>query len=101
MVGTCVCRMVCVLVLDGCGVVQSWARLIVVGSWLLFVIHRLLVDWTCGGGKAWKGELLMASVEPALMDGRLVGELSRSGGRTWTRRWWRRGRRRWRWGRRG
>ena len=43
-VGTCVCRMVCVLVLDGRGVGQSWASLVVVGSWLLFVIHRLLVD---------------------------------------------------------
>ena len=49
----CVCRMVCVLVLDGRGVGQSWARLVVVGSWLLFVIHRLLVDWTCGVGQSW------------------------------------------------
>ena len=51
--------MVCVLVLDGCGVGQSWARLVVVGSWLLFVIHWLLVDWTCGGGKVGQDWLLL------------------------------------------
>ena len=52
MVGTCVCRMVCVLVLDGCGVGQSWARLVFVGSWLL-------VDWTCGGGRVGQDWLLL------------------------------------------
>ena len=55
----CVCRMVCVLLLDGCGVGQSWARLVVVGSWLLLVYNWLLVDWTCGGGKVGKDWLLL------------------------------------------
>ena len=92
MVGACVC--VPDRVCSGVGWVWSGGDKVVVGSWLLFVIHWLLVDWTCGGGKVGKGELLMASVEPALMDGWLEGELSRSGGRTWTRRRWRRRRRR-------
>ena len=28
--------------------VEEAKFLVVVGSWLLFVIHWLLVDWTCG-----------------------------------------------------
>ena len=33
--------------------------MVVVGSWLLFVIHRLLVDWTCGGGRVGQDWLLL------------------------------------------